>query len=84
MSANAGRVQFQAGNAGVVKSQFFRKALIKPSGEEFRFNFKVEELTLNETEKPVEPGPANEPSIAPAVNMFKYAPSDNAFRFNFC
>lgn len=79
MSANVGRVQFQAGSTGV-KSQFLRKAMFKETGEEFRFNFQVEGLTLSDSPAP---GPAEVPASVPAANIFKHAPSDNAFRFNF-
>lgn len=80
MASTAGRVEFQTAGSSTAKSQFFRKAIIKPSGEDFRFNFKVEEMTLNEKESGT---PATAELPKPAANTFHYQPSDNAFRFNF-
>lgn len=98
MSANAGRVQFQA-VAGTSKSQFLRKAIIKPSGEEFRFNFQVDKLSTlsvndsgeGEANTGIPPATEDEPAAEeaataapkPALNNFHYNPSDNGFRFNF-
>lgn len=86
MAANAGRVTFQATPANN-KSQFLRKAILKPSGEEFRFNFQVEELSLSD-KVPVpaveEAAPVSEPpKTATPVNTFHYQQSNNGFRFNF-
>lgn len=88
MAASAGRVTFQATPANN-KSQFLRKAILKPSGEEFRFNFQVEELSLSD--KGPEPVPVVEeavpvpepPTTATPVNTFQYQQSNNGFRFNF-
>lgn len=83
-AGNSGRVQFQANTTA--KSQFLRKAAIKP-GEEFRFNFKVEELSLNDDQSPklnaAESDTATNSSVQPPINTFNYQPSDNGFRFNF-
>lgn len=84
MAATAGRVQFQT-LPSTSKSQFLRKAIIKPTGEEFRFNFKVEELSLNDSAGSTVAVPSAEATDAHTapVNTFHYQPSNNGFRFNF-
>lgn len=86
MSANAGRVAFQAAASSTSKSQFLRKAIIKPSGEEFRFNFEVDKLTISDKDlTPAPPVPTEPPKETPhtEINSFHYQPSNNGFRFNF-
>lgn len=81
LGANAGRVQFQQ-LPSTSKSQFLRKAIIKPTGEEFRFNFGVNNLSLEDqpvTTTKKEVAPTN----APSINTFQYQPSGTPFKFNF-
>lgn len=88
LGTTAGRVQFKA-LPSTSKSQFFRKAIIKPTGEEFKFNFQIDQLSLNDKAPEAaaesgkeEPAAVSEP-VKPAVNLVKIQPSDNSFRFNF-
>lgn len=83
MLHTSGRVQFKEASDNV-KSQFLRKAFIKPSGEEFRFNFQIDDFAnkLRLEERTEED--ATKTQATPAnSNQSNIIPSDNSFRFNF-